>query len=398
MMCNRIFSAAALAMLLTAASAGAETVLTEHGGDTFVAGETVTQTLDTDGDVFVAGRSTTVLGQIEGDFHAAGFDVVVDVGVGEDAYAAGAHVSLKGTVAQDLAAAGFTVRTEATSRVSGNARLAGGTVVVDGPVDGALSVTGRDVLLNAPIAGDTRIMAKTLRFGPEAVVSGRLVYTTEERIEVPERVAPASRVAFEALTAQGLRREWAGMREMPVFPTFASMLFGFLITLLFYVLLGAIALGFFPKQTSWLRKSIGAAPGRTLVQGVIGLSVLFGAVPVTGLTIVGLPFVPIALLGIVVVWVLAYALGAYAVAMRLWIAFGGDTDPAIPSRLVVFAAAIVAVALLNFIPFVGWVANYTLVLLGVGAMTQAVFLALVPDIDPAVDEDMRPYDNNGNGT
>ncbi len=397
-MCNRTLSAALMTMFLAAAPAGAETILTENGGDTFVAGETVTQTVDAAGDVFVTGRSTTVLGQAEGDFHASGFDVVIDVDVGEDAYAAGAHVTLKGAVAQDFSAAGFTVRTEAASRVSGNARLAGGTVIVDGPVDGALSVTGRDVLLNAPIAGDTRILARDLRFGPDAVVAGRLVYTTENRIEVPERVAPASRVAFEALTAEGLRREWAGMREMPIFPTVASILFGFLVTLLFYVLLGAIALGFFPKQTSWLRKSIGAAPGRTMLQGVVGLSILFGAVPVTGMTIVGIPFVPIAVLGIVVVWIVAYALGAYAVAMRLWIGLGGDPDPTIPARLVVLAAAIVAVALLNFIPFVGWVANYTLVLLGVGALTHAVFLTLVPDIDPAVDVDMRPIDNAENET
>ncbi|WP_299610857.1 hypothetical protein [uncultured Tateyamaria sp.] len=379
---------------LAAAPVVSEPRLSEHGGDTFVAGETVTQTLDASGDVFVAGRSTTVLGHAEGDFHASGFDVVTDIDVDEDAYAAGATVTLKSTIGKDLSAAGFTVRTEAMSRVAGNARLAGATVVVDGPVDGALSVTGRDVLLNAPVAGDTRIVARSLRFGPEAVVSGRLTYTTEARIDVPARVAPAARVAFEPLTRDGLRGAWEGIGDMPGFPTFASVFFGFVVTLLFFVLLGAITLGFAPKQVSWLRKSIGSAPGRTLLQGVVGLSILFGAIPVIGLTIIGLPFVPIALLGIVAVWTLAYALGAYAVAMRLWTGLGGEMDPAILTRLMVFATAIICVALMNFIPFVGWVANYTLVLLGVGAMTHAVFLALIPDIDPALDADMRPADRD----
>jgi len=378
------------AIAAACAPAQAQIVMTENGGDTFVAGETVARTVDAAGDVFVSGRSTTVLGQAGGDLHAAGFDVVIDAVVGADAYAAGATVTVKSAIAQDLSVAGFTVRTEAVSRVAGNVRLMGATVVVDGPVDGALSVMGRDVLLNAPIAGDVRIFARTLRFGPEAVVSGRLVYTTEDRIEVPERVAPASRVAFEAAGANTMWNAWEGMGEMPVFPTFATMFFGFLITLLFFVLLGAIALGFAPKRVSWLRKSIAAAPGRTLLQGVIGLSMLFGAVPVTGLTIVGLPFVPIAVLGIILVWTLAYALGAYAVAMRLWTGLGGEADPSIVTRLAVFAGAITVIALLNFIPFVGWVANYTLVLLGVGAMTHATFLALIPDIDPAVDVDMRP--------
>lgn len=391
---KRCLPAVLIGIVLSVSSAGAETVVTEHGGDTFVSGETIAQTLEVSGDTFVAGRSTTVLGQANGDFHIAGFDVRIDADVGEDAYAAGATVMVRGTVGQDLSAAGFTVRTDATSRVAGNVRLAGATVIVDGPIDGALSISGRDVLLNAPVAGDARILAKTLRFGPEAVVAGRLTYTTDTTIDVPERVAPASRVTFEPFSSGALLREWNGMREMPLRPTFASVFFGFLVTLLFFVLLGAIALGFAPQQVSWLRKSIGAAPGRTMLQGVVGLSILIGAVPVTGMTIVGIPFVPIVVLCIVLAWTLAYALGAYAIAMRVWTGLGGDVDPHIATRLVILAAAIVAVALLNFIPLVGWVANYTLVLLGVGAMTHAAFRALVPDIDPAFDVDMQPVDGD----
>ncbi|MEX0369168.1 MAG: hypothetical protein AB3N09_00955 [Tateyamaria sp.] len=387
---SKLFSALFSVVAVCAVPSSADTSVSEHGGDTFIASGAVSHTLDASGDAFAAGRSTTVLGQVDGDFHAAGFDVVVDLDVGQDAYAAGATVTVKGTVAEDLTAAGFTLRTERGSRVAGNARLAAATVVIDGPVDGALSVTGRDVLLNAPIAGDARIVAQSLRFGPHAVVAGRLTYATETPLDVPARVAPAGRVTFEPLTAKGLRRAWEGVGDMPAFPTFASVFFGFVITLLFYVLLGAIALGFAPKKVSWLRKSIAAAPGRTALQGVVGLSILLGSIPVMGLTIVGIPFVPIAVLAMIAVWTVAYALGAYAVAMRLWIGLGGETDPAIPTRLAVFAGAIVAVALLNFIPFVGWVANYTLVLLGVGALTHAVFLALVPDIDPALDVDMQP--------
>jgi hypothetical protein len=44
---------------------------------------------------------------------------------------------------------------------------------------------------------------------------------------------------------------------------------------------------------------------------------------------------------------------------------------------------------LNFIPFVGWVVNYTLVLLGVGAMTGGTLALFIPDPDPALDLDMQ---------
>jgi len=100
--------------------------------------------------------------------------------------------------------------------------------------------------------------------------------------------------------------------------------------------------------------------------------------------------VPIVLLAIVVVWTLGYALGAYSVAMRLWSGLGGAAEPSNIARLLVLAAAIILVALLNFIPFVGWVANYTLVLLGIGAMTRAVFQSMLGNPGVALDVDMKP--------
>jgi hypothetical protein len=96
---------------------------------------------------------------------------------------------------------------------------------------------------------------------------------------------------------------------------------------------------------------------------------------------------------IVIAWTLGYALGAYAVAMRVWEGFGGADDPSSGARLLVFGAAISAIALLNFIPFVGWIANYTLVLLGVGAMTKAVFNYLLGNPGQAFDIDMKPIDD-----
>ncbi|MDJ0637748.1 MAG: hypothetical protein QNJ20_02860 [Paracoccaceae bacterium] len=383
-----LLPAVALA-LSSALPISAETVTTENGGDTFTAGETVIRTLDADRDVFAAGRSTTVLGRAGGDMHASGFDVKMDADVTEDAYAAGATVTVTGEVGQDLSAAGFTVRLEASGKVGGNARLMGATVSVEAPIEGALSATGRDVYLNAPVSGDARVFARTLRFGPEARIDGRLTYSTEEEMSVPERVAAADRVRFEPADFGKVWDEFEDVRDMPILPTFASMFFGFLVTLLFFIVLGAIALSFFPKRLETLRTSITTAFGESALLGVVGLSLLFGAIPVTAMTIIGLPFVPILVLCIIVAWTLAYALGAYAVATHLWFGLGGEANPAKSIQLLIFAFAIVTIALLNFIPFVGWVANYTLVLFGLGAMTRALFGMVIHAPSAVLDVDMK---------
>ena len=372
----------------------ADTVELTHGGDTFLAGAVVNETIAASGDAFVAARNAAALGSTQGDLHVTGFDVSVSANTAEDLYALGATIVVRGRVADDLTAAGFSVRTEGTSETAGNARLFGNTLTIEGPVAGALMATGRDVILNAPIAGDVRIFASTLSFGPKAVVGGMLTYGTEQKISVPERVAPAERVTFQKAT---LPDAWDGFdeirREMPVLPTFMSMFFGFVVSLLFFMVLGALMLSFMPRRLEAMREGIARAPGKSALLGVIGLSMLFGMVPITAMTIIGIPFVPIAVLAIVVAWTLGYALAVYSVAMRVWAAFGGDAEPGNISRLLVFAAAITCIAALNFIPFVGWVVNYTLVLVGIGALSNALFQYMLGNPGLALDVDMKPVED-----
>jgi hypothetical protein len=371
-----------------------ETVMMQNGGDTFIAGESVSETLDRSGDVFISARTANARGIARGDLHVTGFDVAIDTETVEDLYGVGASVRIGAKVGEDLTVAGFSVRSDPDAEVGGNARMFGRSVTIESPVTGSLTAMGQDVVLNAVIGGDAHILAKSISFGPNAVVAGTLTYRAEAEITVPDRVAPAERVVFEKFTYSDAWEEWEEIgKEMQILPTFASMLFGFLISLLFFLVLGALMLGFMPKRLETLRLGIANAPGRSMLLGVIGLSVLFGIVPITGLTIVGLPFVPIAVLVIIVAWIFGYALGAYSVAMRVWTAFGGTDDPTSLVRLLVFAFAICLIALLNFIPFVGWVANYTLVLLGTGAMTRAFFNHLLGNPGQAFDIDMKPIGN-----
>ena len=380
--------------LFVATAALSDTVTLLNGGDTFIAGETVSETLDTAGDTFVSARTASTQGSSGGDLHVAGFDVSIDTATAQDLYGAGFTVRISGKTSEDLTVAGFTVRSESSAEIGGNARMFGRSVTIEGPVTGSLTAMGQDVVLNAAILGDARIVAKSISFGPDAVVAGTLTYGADTEINVPERVAPAERVVFEKVSYSDAWDEWDEIRkEMPIFPTFAAVLFGFLVTLLFFLALGALMLGFMPKRLENMRAGIADAPGKSVLVGVIGLSMLFGMVPIIGMTIIGLLFVPIAVLIIIVAWTLGYALGAYSVAMRVWSAFAGYEEPGNVTRLLVFAAAITLVAMLNFIPFVGWVVNYTLVLLGIGAMTRAFFYRLLGNPGLAFDVDMKPIED-----
>ena len=123
------------AALFAGTATFADVASNSHGGDEYIAGTGVNETLRAGRDVFAAGNSVTLKGTSGADAHVAGFDVDVESAVGADLYAAGGAVTVRGAVAEDLTAAGFTVRTSQSSVTGGNARLFGGTVTIDGSVD-----------------------------------------------------------------------------------------------------------------------------------------------------------------------------------------------------------------------------------------------------------------------
>lgn len=380
------------ALALSAAPSLAEQVSREHGGDTYLAGEAVTETLAATGDVFAAGSVVTTNGTTSGDTHVAGYDVAVGTQTGGDLYAAGSSVNIDAAVGDDITAAGFSVRSTASAVTQGNVRLFGRTLTIEGPVVGALTAFGGTVHLNAPVSGDAWIAAETLSFGPNARIDGNLTLSADDDVVVPADVIPAARITREEWNTREMYREfdrsWDAV-EMPLLPVWLSLFSAFLISTIFLLLLAAIFLTFMSERVDKMRRRVTRQPLQTFLLGVIGLSALFGMVPVTALTVIGLPFVPFALLLIIVAWTLGYLLAAYAIAYRLWVAFDGGDTPSMVMRLVMIALAIVVVAVLNFIPFVGWVVNYTLVLLGVGAMTAAMLSVFITDPDPALDVDMQ---------
>jgi len=348
------------------------------GGDLFIAGSGSPGDVQATRDLFAAGGSLTVAGEVAQDAHFAGFDIDVETDVADDVYAAGASVTVRANVGEDLTAAGFSVRLADAGEVAGNARLTGASVVVDGPVRGALLASGGEVVLNSEIGGDVRIFAGDLRFGSGARIAGDLRYAAPEEVDIPASVIDPARVRFERTErwegVERATREWRGP-EYPAFPGTSAILGALVVTIGFFVVLAAVALAIWPARIEALRQEALARPGRALLGGVLGLAVIFGLAPIAVMTILGIPLLPVILLALLAIWILGYALGVYILALRVWIGLGGS-EPTMPGRLAVFAAGILIGALLNVIPFVGWVINFTLVLFGIGALAMPIFGAL----------------------
>ena len=110
--------------------------------------------------------------------------------------------------------------------------------------------------------------------------------------------------------------------------------------------------------------------------GIIGCLLVF-LVPVLGMTVIGIALIPIVAVLIPILWLLGYLAGAHAIAWRVASAFR-ELSQSLATKLVVTVGGVAILALLNFVPVIGWLINFLVVLLGLGAIA-ALLIARVPE-------------------
>lgn len=352
----------------------------ELGGDLYQSNGDAIMSSDSGRDVFVAGFSVEVEGNVAQDAHAAGFDIKFKSDVGGNLYAAGSNVLVDGQVGQDLTIAGFTVNLTGDANVLGNARIAAGNMTIDAPVEGSLIASGGSIKLNESIQGDVRLTASDIKFGSDAAINGSLTYYSTEEVAIPASVISSDRVTFRRMKRGDAFREISDTidESVPDFwpQTIVSKLAGAVVMIGFLLIVSAVFLAFAPRSIERMKKRASEHAWRSIFYGYLGISTLFGAILVSILTIVGIPLAPIVLLALIVVWTLGYLLGVYVIAARIWRSFEIAPD-AVFSNLLVLASGLIAMVVVNFIPFFGWLLNLGVMFFGVGAMTYAVMEQLV---------------------
>lgn len=369
---------AALLFVLSPPAAHAQEPLA-IGGDNYIAGTAPELDAESPRDAFAAGVNVSLKGKVESDAHAMGLNVDIDAPVGEDLYAAGFSVTIERPVGGDLTASGFSVDVRRNADVAGNTRLAGGVVTLDAPVAGSLVASGGTLKLNSAISGDASIVAGDIEFGPDARIDGTLSYRSPEPIDIPSSVINPDRVRFKALTGvepmREIERTTRGTFER-FWPSTLGVLFAFLVTLAFLVVVAAALLAMAPRTVERLREETISRPWSSLAFGFLGLATLFGLVPVSAITLIGIPLVPVVLLAIILLWIASYLLGTYALSWRVLRALR-PVEPTMVARLAAVTVGIVILALLNFVPFLGWLINLAVILLGLGGITAHAAAALV---------------------
>lgn len=295
-----------------------------------------------------------------------------DETVGEDLEAVAGSVVIRGTVDGDVSAFAGDVRVAPGGTVTGNVTAAAGTVVIDGTVNGNVAVGGGSVLVtdrgridgslqagagsidvNGTVGGDAQLGAETVRLGPGAAIGGDLTYDGEL-------------VRAEEATIDGTVTRDAGLDVVtPISEAPVGLLsvYGLLVNLL----IGAVLLYAFPRFSAGVADRVADDPARTGGAGLLALVAIPVAIALLFVTVVG---IPLALAGLVLfgllVWI-ATIYGRYAIGE--WVLSATDWE----GRWLALLVGVVGVAVLTFVPFVGWVVELIVFLLGFGALVVGLW-------------------------
>jgi hypothetical protein len=248
---------------------------------------------------------------------------------------------------------------EEDSLVEGDIFISGGALRIYGQVDGNVTSIGGSVYLadSAEIFGDVVALASGLTRSDGAVVRGDLIGSmpTDWGIEIPETPA------FNKPIFRPMVWNWFDFNPMQTIPT------GMLDALV-WAALGLLVVLVLPEPANRVTRAIAAKPINAAGMGLLTAAVLI----VATLTLILIPVVLILLPFLVLGWAFGIISLGYLVGQRLEELLKTRWAPPVSAGLGILSMLVV-VNMVDWIPCVGWLLNFVLAAIGIGAVVVTRF-------------------------
>lgn len=351
-----IFSAGLVASAATFNS-GENLVLTEALiDDAYLASGNATIDENIDGDLYIVGGNVTINGDISEDLVVIGGWVNIFGNVGDDVRVLGGSVAIYGNVGDDVLAGGIKVDVTKSSTVGGSVILGSGFLTIDGNVmEDVRGIVGM-LILNGIIEGD-------------------MVVTVEEKIDISEKAMIKGNLKYSAILEASISKDRVGGKiEFNKFErenfleqlTFAYFLFQ-LISYASALLLALLMVLAAPKMLVKAADMTKASLLRTVGVGILSLIAAVVGSIVLLVTVVGIP------LGLMILAMLLVVFYLTKIFVAAWLSnyFFNYSKKKKHLRLKMFfgiALALLAYYLIGLIPYVGWLIDIVLFLVGMGTI------------------------------
>ena len=346
-----------------AATDGAARVRVTTAGDLFAAGGNVEVSEPVRGDVFIAGGRVLLEQQVGGDAFIAGGNVRIKEKLEESLFAAGANVSIEGDIGRHARVAGGDVSIARGVLVSGKATLAGANVEVGGRVGKDLTIAADSARINGHIDGSADVSARHIEIGPDAVIVGKLTYWSPQAATIDPAAKINGGTDYRPVTMP------EGMHTVGI----VALMMGKIFLLIGLMVMGSLLVLFFPNFTGAVERAFTTNPGKSIA---LGFGLLLG-LPIVGvlfmITLLGIPLGLTVFFLYPLVLMLGYLTAAVFIGDRgmSYLRKGNKLTPGI--RILGFIGALIALALIGALPFIGGLIVFFLLLGGIGAWAMALY-------------------------
>jgi cytoskeletal protein CcmA (bactofilin family) len=142
----------------------------------YASGTTINIDAPTNGDLVAMGSEIAISKPIEDGLLASGGSVKLSGDVGQSARIAAGTTTVENRVGGDLFVGTGTFSSSDTMKVEGDLFLAGGTLNINGGVDGKTVIYASSVSLNGEFKGDVNIVADKITISDKTKIGGKLTY------------------------------------------------------------------------------------------------------------------------------------------------------------------------------------------------------------------------------
>jgi cytoskeletal protein CcmA (bactofilin family) len=294
-----------------------------------------------------------------------GGDVNISQAVHGPLIVVGGSVAVNAPVTGMAKLVGGKVTIASTAPIHGPVSVAGGDVKVDGAIDGPLRAAGGSVWINGPVAGDASVAAGKLELGPDARIQGKLNF----RGETLNR-DPAAQVVG-GIEQKQVHSNW---HERSAAERFAR---GWIWTAGLMVLAAIIA-AVLPGASNRMAGELRDRPGTTMLLGLVALTTIPVAAVFLMFTIIGIPIGVLAILGYVILLLVAYVWVAVVAGGMLLDRVKPEVAATTGWRAGVAVLVMLFIALLVRVPYIGGLTHLVALVVGVGMIAAAVFRQPTP--------------------
>ena len=378
-------------MLVMLSGHRSEAMLVRAGEDVFVSqDESLTEDLSlfastisvdgyVDADVIAFSRSLVITGIINHDLLGGAESIDLTGQVGDDLRVGGRYVDVRGPVGDDVIAfcerftLGSNGRVGGESRVwaseayfqgdvDGNLRASCNRTEIHGHVGGDLAVDATSIKISGPVDGNAGLKAATIVLLPGCVISGDLVYSGPEEIEIQEGARVMG--AIERLEIEVTAEEKESLEEI-----LASLgaIWVFLKVAFFVgqIIVGLILLGLFRRFSVAAATSFSGHVWKSLGIGIVFTCCAVIASLILPFTIIGLPLAIMLICFSLIIWYLASIVVGLSLGGLMVGAFKTRSTGRLIGGLIL---GLLILRALSFIPILGFLIQLFVVLAGMGAI------------------------------